>query len=87
MLEAGRPAPITVVIGLSDGKNIEITKGNLVQGDQVIVAQYRGAPRRAAGRVSANGSAAQPSASPAEGEAAPRPGTAPGVTAKASAGQ
>jgi len=38
------------VIGLSDGKNIEIMSGNLAEGDQVIVAQYRGAEHSSASR-------------------------------------
>ena len=41
LLRDGSPFPIQVVIGLSDGKNIEISSGNLAEGDQVIVAQYR----------------------------------------------
>jgi HlyD family secretion protein len=38
----GRPAPLQVVIGLSDGRNMEITSGTLKEGDEVIVAQRRG---------------------------------------------
>jgi len=45
-LQNGRPAPRRVVIGLSDGKNVEITSGDLRSGDQVIIAQYRGTARR-----------------------------------------
>ncbi len=45
-LQDGRPAPRRVVIGLSDGKNVEIASGDLRSGDQVIVAQYRGANRK-----------------------------------------
>ena len=45
-LQAGRPAPARIVIGLSDGKNVEITSGNLHPGDLVVVAQYRGSGRR-----------------------------------------
>ena len=41
-LTAGKPAPLQVVIGLSDGKNLEITSGGVQEGDQVIVAQRRG---------------------------------------------
>ncbi|HYW84193.1 MAG TPA: efflux RND transporter periplasmic adaptor subunit, partial [Spirochaetia bacterium] len=41
-LVAGKPAPQQVVIGLSDGKNLEITSGGLNEGDRIIVAQRRG---------------------------------------------
>lgn len=44
-LRDGRPVPVPVVIGLSDGKNVEITSGDLQMGEPVIVAQYRGARR------------------------------------------
>jgi HlyD family secretion protein len=37
----GKPVAHQVVIGLSDGKNLEITEG-VAEGDQVIVAQRRG---------------------------------------------
>jgi len=43
LLQDGRPAPLQVVIGLTDGTNIEITGGNLQAGDPVIIAQRRGA--------------------------------------------
>jgi HlyD family secretion protein len=42
-LTGGKPAPLQVIIGLSDGKNLEITSDSLHEGDQVIVAQRRGA--------------------------------------------
>jgi HlyD family secretion protein len=63
LLRSGHPVPVQVVIGLSDGKNIEITSGGLVEGDQVIVAQYRGPARGSTGRPSAPGGT--PSAPPA----------------------
>jgi HlyD family secretion protein len=66
LLRSGHPVPVQVVIGLSDGKNMEITSGNIAEGDQVIVAQYRGAARNSGGRSSATGaggSATHPSAS------------------------
>jgi HlyD family secretion protein len=44
-LRNGRPSPVSVVIGLSDGQNVEITKGNLRAGDAVIIAQVRGGAR------------------------------------------
>jgi HlyD family secretion protein len=47
VLQNGRPSPVQVVIGLSDGKNIEITGGTLAEGDPVIVSQRRGAARNA----------------------------------------
>jgi HlyD family secretion protein len=42
LLRGARPSPVQVVIGLSDGKNTEITSGSVAEGDQVVVAQYRG---------------------------------------------
>ena len=54
--ENGRPAARRVVIGLSDGKNVEISSGALRPGDQVIIAQYRGGNRR--GGANAGGGAA-----------------------------
>ncbi|MGA2547374.1 MAG: efflux RND transporter periplasmic adaptor subunit [Rectinemataceae bacterium] len=99
LLRDGHPLPVQVVIGLSDGKNIEITSGDLVAGDQVIVAQYRGAARNGAGHPSA--SADTPPKSPRTGgkpaDAAPATNSqnaAPAATGaadasggKASAGQ
>jgi HlyD family secretion protein len=41
-LVAGKPTPLQVVIGLSDGKNLEITSSGVIEGDQIIVAQRRG---------------------------------------------
>jgi len=54
-LAAGRPVPQQVVIGLSDGKNLEITSDGVQEGDQVIVAQRRGG---AGGAGTRNGAAA-----------------------------
>jgi len=45
-LREGRPAPARIVIGLSDSQNVEITSGDLHEGDPVIVAQARGKGRR-----------------------------------------
>ena len=42
-LVGGKPAALQVVIGLSDGKNMEITSDGVKEGDQIIVAQRRGA--------------------------------------------
>jgi HlyD family secretion protein len=41
-LRNGRPVPVSVVIGLSDNQNVEITSGNVREGDRVIIAQARG---------------------------------------------
>jgi len=53
-LVAGKPAPQQVVIGLSDGKNLEITSDGVMEGDRIIVAQRRGG---AGGAGTRNGSA------------------------------
>ncbi|MGA2381795.1 MAG: efflux RND transporter periplasmic adaptor subunit, partial [Spirochaetia bacterium] len=42
VLSNGRPTPRQVVIGLTDGKNIEIRSGDLQEGDLVILGQRRG---------------------------------------------
>ena len=42
ILKNGKPAPVQAVIGLSNGRNIEITGGSLAEGDRVIVAQGTG---------------------------------------------
>ncbi len=91
LLRAGRPFPMQVVIGLSDGKNIEISSGDLTEGDQVIVAQYRGGARSGAGRPSANGGGAPSPATPSSGASGapngPRqPGAAPGAAGAAQSG-
>jgi HlyD family secretion protein len=65
-LQNGRPAPRRVVIGLSDGRNVEIASGDLRQGDQVIIAQRRGA---AGGNAAAGAGAAGASAAGAAGGA------------------
>jgi HlyD family secretion protein len=44
-LRSGRPAPVPIVIGYSDGQNVEVRSGNLQAGDQVIIAAVRGRPR------------------------------------------
>jgi HlyD family secretion protein len=38
----GRPSSLEVVLGLSDGKNLEITSSNVGEGDRIIVSQQRG---------------------------------------------
>ncbi|HXX38170.1 MAG TPA: efflux RND transporter periplasmic adaptor subunit [bacterium] len=47
VLRSGRPAPVRIVIGMSDGQNIEVSSGRLQQGDPVIVAERRGGARGA----------------------------------------
>jgi HlyD family secretion protein len=42
----GHPTPRQVVIGLSDGNNMEIRSGDLHEGDLVIIAQRRGGAGR-----------------------------------------
>jgi HlyD family secretion protein len=44
-LAAGRPVPVRIVIGYSDGQNVEVRSGNLHAGDRVIIAQVRGQGR------------------------------------------
>jgi len=63
----GRPVPRTIVIGLSDGKNVEITSGNLQPGEPVIIAQRRGGGHEAGGSQSGTlqGTAGPPSAAAA----------------------
>ena len=46
VLSNGRPAPRQVVIGLTDGRNIEIRSGDLHEGDQIVLAQRRGGAGR-----------------------------------------
>ena len=66
VLQNGRPTPVQVVIGLTDGKNIEITSDGLRTGDLVVIAQRRGSGRGAtsqgggAGTGSAGNAAAGP---------------------------
>jgi len=43
VLRGGQPSPVSVVIGISDNQNVEITGGDLHAGDGVVVAQVRGA--------------------------------------------
>ncbi len=57
VLRDGRPAPVSVVIGLSDNQSVEITSGNLHEGDRVIVAQGRGPGRGGAGGARPGGGA------------------------------
>jgi len=51
-LRNNRPVPVQLVIGISDGRNVEVTSGNLKAGEPVIVAELAGSARRAAGQRS-----------------------------------
>jgi len=42
VLRGEKPSPVNAVIGISDGRSVEVTTGDLAEGDQVIVAQRRG---------------------------------------------
>jgi hypothetical protein len=42
--------PRRVIIGLSDGKNVEITKGDLHPGDPVVISQRLGVEARSTDR-------------------------------------
>jgi HlyD family secretion protein len=56
----GKPVPQQVVIGLSDGKNLEITSDGVSEGDQIIVAQRRGGGKStSAGNSTAAGGGAR----------------------------
>jgi HlyD family secretion protein len=80
VLSAGHPSPRQVVIGLTDGRNIEIRSGDLHEGDPIIVAQRRGAAGKngpAAGAAGA-GNAPGPVNAPAAGTAAGA-GSVPGA--------
>jgi HlyD family secretion protein len=48
-LRGGRPAAVRIVIGFSDGQNVEVRGGALHEGDRVIIAQVRGQGRRPPG--------------------------------------
>ena len=45
ILRDGKPAAVRLVIGLEDGTSAEITKAELAEGDQVIVAEATTAPK------------------------------------------
>jgi HlyD family secretion protein len=42
VLRDGKPAAVNVIIGISDGRSVEIVSGELAEGDLVVVAQRRG---------------------------------------------
>jgi HlyD family secretion protein len=68
VLRGARPSPVQVVIGLSDGKNTEITNGSIAEGDQVIVAQYRSGRSRSQSTQTASpsGGSASPATPPTQ---------------------
>jgi len=78
-LQDGHPSPVRIVIGLSDGKNVEITSGDLRPGDPVIIAQRRGGNGRstaAAGGGNGQASGAgQAAGGTSTGSQAPATGT------------
>ena len=45
ILRDGKPTAVPLVVGLEDGTSAEIAKGELAQGDQVIVAEATTAPK------------------------------------------
>jgi hypothetical protein len=96
VLQDGHPAARRVVIGLSDGKNVELASGDVHPGDPVIVAQRRGTAggnggaggAAAAGAGSAGGAAGNAAANANAGEAGSTTAgsTAGGATPGAAAG-
>ncbi len=73
VLRNGQPSAVSVVIGISDNQNVEITGGDLHEGDRVIVAQVRGPARGGAG----GGGSAAPGGTPG---GTPGGGRGPGGT-------
>jgi HlyD family secretion protein len=49
-LRNGRPAPVRIVIGLSDNQNVQVQSGGLREGDVVIVTERRGSGTRGGGQ-------------------------------------
>ena len=87
VLQNEHPVPRRVIIGLSNGKNIEITQGDLRPGNLVIIAQRRGAVGRntsaqaapeavATGALTGSGGGSSPTGVSARGRGPP-PGQAP----------
>ncbi|HTD47046.1 MAG: biotin/lipoyl-binding protein [Bacillati bacterium ANGP1] len=70
ILRSGQPSPVSVLIGISDNQNVEITGGDLHAGDPVVVAQVRGSER--------GGSSGGGSSTPAGGAPGGSPGGALG---------
>jgi HlyD family secretion protein len=79
-LVGGKPVALQVVIGISDGRNLEITSGALVEGDQVIVAQRRSgaaAAPAAPGASAGSGGTGGPGGTGASGRTGSAGGSAP----------
>ena len=55
ILREGKPAAVPLVIGLEDGTSAEIVKGELAEGDRVIVAEATAAPKSGPGANRAPG--------------------------------
>jgi HlyD family secretion protein len=45
VLRNNQPSPVRIVIGASDSQNVEVTSGDLQEGDRVIIAAVRGGSR------------------------------------------
>jgi HlyD family secretion protein len=67
VLRNGKPTAVPVVIGLSDGINMEITSGSLHAGDPVVIAQARGTGGRPPGGGAGPGGAPGPGGGPGPG--------------------
>ncbi|HEV2359454.1 MAG TPA: efflux RND transporter periplasmic adaptor subunit [bacterium] len=76
VLRNGRPVPVRVTIGVSDGQNVEITAGNLQAGDRVIISAVRGGSRGARG----NGQGGSSNGGGQGGGQGGQPSSAPGRT-------
>jgi HlyD family secretion protein len=72
VLRNGQPSAVSAVIGISDNQNVEITGGDLHEGDRVIIAQVRGSGRGGSGGGSRGGGGSTPGGG--------APGGAPGGT-------
>jgi HlyD family secretion protein len=59
VLRNARPSPVRVIIGLSDGTNVEITGGSLHDGDRVIISPARGGARGGQGAGGRSGGPGQ----------------------------
>jgi HlyD family secretion protein len=81
VLQNGRPVPRQVVIGLSDGKNVEITSGDLHTGDPVVVAQRRGGGAGGSGATGTSGGASGSAAQGASGASPAAAGSSSGGSA------
>jgi HlyD family secretion protein len=55
VLRGGRQVPVAIVIGYSDGQNVEVRSGDLHEGDRVIIAAVRGGRGQGGGRYGGGG--------------------------------